>query len=266
MSQYLLKSDEELARLQLQARVWEPEAEAMLDKIGVRRGWSAIDLGCGAMGILGPLKKRVGPNGRVVGVEADNELLQAAQQYGQAAEIGEVELINGDATNTGLPSATFDLVHTRFLFPHVEPKVLLNEMMRLAKPRAIIAAQEPDHSSWNFYPPCEEWPELLKLLEKALAMRGDINIGRRMYTLFQEAGLNDVSVRAGVVALQNSHPYMKMPLVAAQAMKAPMVASGLVKEERLDQLIKAVAACAEDPARMQLTFTVVQVWGQKPLE
>jgi len=53
----------ELERLRLQAQVWEPDAEALLDSIRVRRGWDCIDLGCGAMGILGPLSRRVGPDG-----------------------------------------------------------------------------------------------------------------------------------------------------------------------------------------------------------
>src|SRR5215831_1583540 len=56
----------ELERLQLQARVWEPEAETMLDHIGLEAGWHCLDLGCGAMGILGPLARRVGPSGQVV--------------------------------------------------------------------------------------------------------------------------------------------------------------------------------------------------------
>jgi hypothetical protein len=56
----------ELERLRLQARVWEPEAEALLDRIGVTAGWSCADLGCGPVGILGPLSHRVGEMQRLV--------------------------------------------------------------------------------------------------------------------------------------------------------------------------------------------------------
>lgn len=61
----------ELERLSLQSRVWEPETEAMLDQIGIQTGWQCIDLGCGAMGILRPLSRRVGVEGHVVGVDVD---------------------------------------------------------------------------------------------------------------------------------------------------------------------------------------------------
>jgi hypothetical protein len=50
----------ELERLRLQARVWEPETERWLDEIGIQQGWACADLGCGAMGIIGPLSRRVG--------------------------------------------------------------------------------------------------------------------------------------------------------------------------------------------------------------
>lgn len=260
MSEYLLASEAELDRLQLQARVWEPEVEAMLDRIRPQPGWSGIDLGCGAMGILGPLKRRVG-SGRVVGVEADEKLLGAARIYCEREGLEGVELLHGDATNTGLPDGSFDLVHTRFLFPHVQPEALMGEMMRLAKPGGLVVAQEPDHSSWNFYPPCEAWPEFLDLMERALGLRGDINFGRRLYGFFREAGLQDVMVRTGVMALQNRHPYMAMTLGVAEAMRERMIAAGLVTAERLDELTAAVAACANDEARMQVTFTTIQVWG-----
>ena len=47
---YLLSSGAaELERLRLQARVWEPEAEHLLDRIGVEPGWRCLDLGCGGM-------------------------------------------------------------------------------------------------------------------------------------------------------------------------------------------------------------------------
>jgi len=42
---YLLSSDEEKDRQQLQSLFWESDAEAMLDQIGVHVGWKCIDLG-----------------------------------------------------------------------------------------------------------------------------------------------------------------------------------------------------------------------------
>ena len=79
---YLLASGAtELERLRLQARVWEPETERWLDEIGIQPGWACADLGCGAMGIIGPLSRRVGTTGRIVEVDRDPLQLVGARQY-----------------------------------------------------------------------------------------------------------------------------------------------------------------------------------------
>ena len=79
---YLLSdSASELERLRLQARVWEPETEAWLDRLGPMEGWQCLDLGCGAMGILGPLSWRAGPSGRIVGVDIDPMQLRGVRAF-----------------------------------------------------------------------------------------------------------------------------------------------------------------------------------------
>ena len=262
---YILLSDTEKERLQLQARVWQAETEHLLDRIGVQSGWHCLDMGCGAMGILGPLSRRVGANGRVTGLEMDAKLLAAAQQYVNDEGLNNVTLHQGDAYQSGLTPESFDLVHERFVLPHVsDPPALLKEMMRLTRPGGVVVMQEPDHSSWNFWPNSEKWPRLLHILESALALRGDINIGRRTFQLAREAGLVDVQLRAGVVALQDSHPYMKMPLMGAAVLRPHMIAAGLTTEAELDELLADFERCASDPEVMMITFTTTQVWGWKP--
>jgi len=63
-SDYLLTSgDAEMRRLRLQAQVWEPAAIDLLATPDIQPGWKALDLGCGAMGILRPLSQSVGATG-----------------------------------------------------------------------------------------------------------------------------------------------------------------------------------------------------------
>src|SRR5260221_10434173 len=106
----------ELERLQLQARVWEPEAEVMLDHIGLEAGWRCLDLGCGAMGILGPLSRRVGPTGRVMGVDLDARQLAAARAFVQEVGLHNVEIVEQNAYQTGFPRESVDQFIVRFVF------------------------------------------------------------------------------------------------------------------------------------------------------
>lgn len=261
---YFLASDEELGRLQVQAQVWESDAKVMVERIGLGPGSACVDMGCGGMGILGPMSRRVGDAGRVVGFDADRALLDSAAAYVEAEGLRNVELREGDVTNPGLPKDAFDLVHSRFLLPHVDsPLTVLRNKIALVMPGGVIASQENDHSSWSFYPHCPEWDELLDLLEQTFALRGDINIGRRTFHMFKECGLEDVQIRTSVQALQDRHPYMQMPLIGARAMRERMIAAGLTTGKELDRLIQGVEKAVNDPERVQITFTLVQVWGTK---
>jgi len=264
MSDYLLASDAEKDRLRLQARVWEPEAESLFDTIGIGTGWSCADLGCGAMGVLGPLSRRVGPAGKVYGVDLDEGYLAAGREYLDAQELRNVELVRADVTATGLPHGTFDLVHERFLMPYVPPEALLAEMLGLAKPGGLLVLQEPDHHSWSFHPESAKWFRFVEVLEKTFGLRGDINVGRRTFQLLRGAGLADVRLRAAVLALRPGHPYMRMPLTALPALRGPALQNGIATEAELDDLAAEVERLAADAETYQITFTVTQVWGRKP--
>src|SRR5690242_18851016 len=64
-------SSGESARLQRQADELAPDSSALLDRIGLRPGDRAIDVGCGPRGIIDLLAERVSPGGRVVGLDGD---------------------------------------------------------------------------------------------------------------------------------------------------------------------------------------------------
>lgn len=141
---YILSSPEEKGRLQLQARLWEPKVEAFLDEIGIQPGWRCLDVGCGAMGILGPLSRRVGPSGKVVGIDKDPALLAAARAFIADEGLTNVEVMEADACRTNLPRESFDFVHARFILVFGQADQILKEMLALARPGGILAVQETD--------------------------------------------------------------------------------------------------------------------------
>src|SRR3989442_2299321 len=183
----------ELERLRLQARVWEPEVEVMLEMIGVAPGWRCIDLGCGAMGILGPLSRRAGPKGEVTGVDMDAKQLDAARAYVTGENLKNVKVLEQDAYNTKLPRESFDLTHVRFVFAPVGRDAgLLREMIALTRPGGTIAIQEPDAASWNSYPPNPSWMRLKEIILATFsAGGGGFYAGTRTFNLLRQARLRD---------------------------------------------------------------------------
>lgn len=255
----------ELERLRLQARVWEPEAEIMLDHIGVARGWRCIDLGCGAMGVLGPLSRRVGPEGRVVGVDLDAKQLAAARAYISQTGLNNVDVLELDAYNTGFPRESFDLVHVRFLFaPSGHDAALLRELLTLTRPGGIVAIQEPDASSWNCYPTHPSWKKLKEIILAVFsAGGGDFYAGTRTYGMLRQAGLHDVRIRAAITSLQSEHPYMRLPVQFATSLKKRIIDSRVSTEAELERLMADCERIAKNPETFVLSFVVTQVWGRK---
>ena len=259
-------SPEPAVRLDLQADVWETEDETLLDCIGLEPGTTCLDLGCGAAGILGPLSRHAGRAGHVTGVDGDALQAAAARRYVEQRGLSNVDVLRRDPFATGLPRATFDLVHARFLLAATgRDGDLLREMVALARPGSVVAVQEPDAAIWPCYPPRPAWDRLTAAVATALAQRGgDLGAGRRTYRLLRRAGLEDVRVRAAVIALQDGHPAMRLPILLAEALRRPIVDGKLLSEDNLDAALRDCEQGVLDGDTFATTFLVTQVWGRKP--
>src|SRR5262252_8621854 len=70
---------EEYERLRMQARGWAVATGRLLDEIGLGPGASCLDAGCGPGETMRAMAERVGPTGRVLGVDADPAVGAMAQ-------------------------------------------------------------------------------------------------------------------------------------------------------------------------------------------
>jgi SAM-dependent methyltransferase len=265
-SDYLLaRAPNEVERLQSWGRIWESEAEAMLDRIGIQPGWNCLDLGCGPMGVLSALSRRVGPAGHVVGADIDPKQLAAARELTQREGLTNIEFVEADAFDTGLPRESFDLVHVRFVFsPLGRDQVLMQELLALTRPGGVVVTQEADDCSYICHPPQPAW-ERLKALTAAAFERagGDAQAGRRMYGLLRNAGLEDVKARAVALALPAGHPYRRWPLESTMGTRPRTREWGLMSDSEWEQLVAECEQIADDPECFLVSFMVVQTWGLK---
>jgi len=262
---YALGADEEeTARLRRQSEELRPEAEALLARIGLRPGQSAVDLGCGPSGILGLLSAAVGAPGKVVGVDADAAHVAAAGRF--AAALGNVSVLLGDARHTGLPDAAFDLVHARTLLATVPaPAEVVAEMTRLARPDGWIACEEPDVEHAVCYPPRPEWDRLVELFRAAFGRSGaDPLIGRRLPAMLWQAGLADVTVtvHAGCYPVGHSRRDLLPDLV--RSLRPVIIGLGLAGEGELARLDRTVRGHLADPRVLMMPHLLVTAVARNP--
>ena len=263
---YLLgDSTTEVEHLAHQAEVYADEAEQLLDLVGVTAGSSAIDVGCGVLGILPLLCARAGPAGRVVGLERETRILDAARQY--AAERGlPVEFVQGDATSLDLPSDSFDFVHERTVLLNVQhPASVIAEMVRIARPGGVIALQEPDFSSSVCDPPHPAWDPLLAELLAAYRRNGkNFNSGRRIARDLRAAGLTDVQVRVTARLTQAGEYYQTFLLTLTGLMRDQIITGGRLTAADFDAQSESLRAHLEQPGTLTCQPTMWQAWGTKP--
>jgi ubiquinone/menaquinone biosynthesis C-methylase UbiE len=220
-------SSGESERLLRQAEELASESEALLDRVELGPGDSAIDLGCGPCGILELLHRRVFPGGRVVGLDSDPAHVEMAAEFVSKRDLDGVEVVAADARHTGLQQDSFDVVHARTLLINVpEPEIVLAEMVRLTRPGGWVASLEPDCEHSIYYPHRAVFDRLHELFMVAFSRNGaDPLIGRRLGELYRQAGLEDVGVdvRAAVYAVGadaisvNGHP---IPIAGAPSQAA----------------------------------------------
>jgi SAM-dependent methyltransferase len=258
--------DAERARLLEQGELLRPDAAALIDRIGVRRGWRTIDIGCGPLGLLDMLVDRVGPSTTVVGLDNEPRMLELAGSMRAERNLPTVELVNADAANTGLASESFDLVHERMVVLNVpSPGDVVAEMARLARPGGYVALQDLDAVSWLCQPPHLAWDRLISAFWPAWRDAGlDPHTGRGLSDMLREAGLVDIHVDAHLHVLRAGNPQHKLLLDLIGIFRERILAIGALTEAELDECTEELAIHLEQPDGFTLYPTLFQAWGRKP--
>ena len=256
----------ESARLQRQAEELAADSAALLDRVGLRPGQAAIDLGCGPRGILDLLAGRVAPAGRVVGLDADPAHAAMAAEFAATRGLSSVDIITADARSTGLATGSFDLVHARTLLVNLpDPAGVAAEMTRLARPGGWVASMEPDTEHTLCYPPHPAFHRLCEIFTVAFRRNGaDPWIGRRVPELFRQAGLADVGVEAKVQMYPPGNSRRTIRLDLVRSMRPQILDMGLASAAELDELDTAARAHLDDPHTLVNYGMLFLTWGRNP--
>jgi len=256
----------EIERLDIQSEAMRPDAEALLGLIGVAEGWRCLDLGCGPGGIVELLSRRVGASGRVTGFDGDPAFLEHARAQARSRGLANVEFVQGDAYRTGLPRASYDLVHIRFVASTVgSPRELIAEAAALARPGSTIALQEADIETLRCYPPLPAWDRLVRTME-ALFERsgGDVRLGPKLFGLLRGARLEAVRYRPFIVGFGAGDAMVDFLPATIESMRKAILQYRLMPEPELDAALRECRAHLADPGTVFTYPTVTQAWGRKP--
>ena len=263
---YLLgDSPAEIQHLIEQAQVYAREANELFDLIGVEPGSSAIDVGCGVLGVLHLLADRIGPRGRVLGLDRETQMVEHGRRLAAQHSLA-VEFIEADATATGLPDGAFELVHARTLLLNVSnPVDIVAELVRIAAPGGVVALQEPDAAAWSCDPPHPAFDVLRAAILDTYRRTGkDFNIGRRIGRMLRNAGLDQVQVRATARVTHAGEYYQTFLLTIAGLVGDVIVEAGTLTADELESYETTLRAHLELPGTLTMQPVMWQAWGRSP--
>ncbi len=196
---YLLgQTPEAFQRLLITGQLFNPFMRQVLIEAGITTGMHVLDVGCGPGNVSMLAAELVGETGRVLGIDANKEVLQLAQARAQAAGLKHASFQAADLLHLTLEQE-FDAIIGRFILMHLpEPAAVLRRLTGLLRPGGVVAFQEMDLSSHvdAFHPPSTLWEQTWYWCTQPFQQAGgDLNAGMKLYRMFLDAGLPTPQMR-----------------------------------------------------------------------
>lgn len=191
LSHYVFGSSaSEHRRLMMQANIFRECSHNFLAHCGISEGMKIIDLGCGVGDFTFLLARLVGPRGKVIGLDFDQEAILLARERAEKMGFGNVEFTLADVEDFS-PREEVDGLAGRFILRYLEnPKVVISRLASRLKKVGVALFQEMDHSS----EPCV-WPAsetfarcgggIIEVLRRAGV---DLRMGTKLRAVLTECG------------------------------------------------------------------------------
>ncbi|EOO01188.1 putative coq5 family methyltransferase protein [Phaeoacremonium minimum UCRPA7] len=149
-----------------------------------------LDVGAGSGTISVSFSKLI-PDGHVIGVDVNANILPRAQAVAEEAGVQNIEFQQGSIYSLPFPDETFDLTFCHQVLIHIgNPWDALREMLRVTKRGGIVAAREGDYETECVWPESSELLKFHKLMAGLMSAGGGTpTAGRQLVSWALKAGV-----------------------------------------------------------------------------
>ncbi len=251
-------NEKNLERQRLLAKVLNPSTTKHLAALDVNRKGRWLDVGSGLGATTRMLIQFLDSKGTCVGLEQDSALVKVAQEQDWNEQ--QVTFRQGDAMDLPFDDNSFDFVFSRYLLMHLkDPLLALREMFRVAKPGALVFAQEPDLAINYCYP---SMPGYERIYEMWNAIFPDAEIGRKLPHLFRKLSVDQLEVKGDLLMETNGVILKRVFTLTFEAMGHLFVADGHLDSEEFDSLLGDFREVESDSSRVLICHPNISVWGR----
>jgi arsenite methyltransferase len=119
------------------------EVPQVLDRIGVYHGECVLEVGCGPGIYTVQAAPRLKPDGQLIAVDLQREMVERASERVRGAGIDNVEFYVADAHQLPLEDASVDRAFLVGVLPEIpDPQGALGELHRVLRPQGILSISE----------------------------------------------------------------------------------------------------------------------------
>ena len=258
--------DEEIHRLGLQHRVWQPLVLDAWTRAGINRGCRLVDFGCGPGFATLDAAAIVGPQGQVTAIERSAHFLSFAQKQVEAQGLSWVRFLQADLDADDLPLQDFDLAWCRWVASFVaSPEKLIKHISASLRGGGKAVLHEyQNYASWQVIPHSETFSKFVKeVMESWRATGGEPDIVKKLIPLMAPAGLNVVSVRPLISVIGPAHFTWQWPASFLASGSRRLVELKRISPEYAERIQADFRILEKNPAALMVTPLVVEVIAEK---
>ncbi|MEE4212642.1 MAG: methyltransferase domain-containing protein, partial [Parvularcula sp.] len=243
------------SRLEVQART----LDQLLHRDNVFIGETLLEVGCGT-GSQTLRLARNRPDLRITAIDRSEASIAIARK--RCSHCPNVRFIVADLFDMPVGERSFDNALVCFLLEHIaSPPVALKELLRLLRPGAVVSVIEGDHGSVLMHPDSAAARAAIACqVQLQAATGGNANIGRTLYPLLKEAGLNDVEVEPCPIYVDGQNTLLSQGFTLGtftamiEGIKDRSLEHGLIDETAFDEGIAALKRTANSDGVFCYTF------------
>jgi SAM-dependent methyltransferase len=262
-------SNHEYERLRRQAQVLEPATRRVLQSIGLRPGWTCLDVGCGPGESMRLMGEFVGASGQVTGLDRDGKAGCEAIERLRASGAIQYRFIEANIESVDqVGGAPFDMTFARLALLFVgDPIAVLRKMYRWTKPGGYIVIQDYHVRTINLHPRLEACVELLRVIIETCERSGqDMEFAFKLPAYFVDAGIGVPDGTDIHLPLTSFGPFVAMFQAVCRSLLPKAIELGVTTEARMQRVFHGLAQAESDGRYYSALWPLmIGVWKRKPL-
>lgn len=258
--------DEELQRLGVQHRAWQPVVLECWKNAGITSGNRVLDVGAGPGYATLDLAEIVGNKGRVVAVERSPNFVAAIQRTCEERKLSNVQVQQLDLMNDAIPSGLFDFSWCRWVLCFMsDPELLIRKLATVLRKNGRAIFHEYGHyATWRFIPQRASIEEFrAHVIATWRESGGEPDVGRQLPSWLGGNGFAVRSVVPRIFCLQPSDYMWQWPSRFIHVYLERLQGLGQIDSAFAERVRADLAAAETEKPSFMLTPLVLEIVADK---